>query len=72
MLASTIYLMVAVKLDVVRSTIAAEMLSLSDGCDVAIYINRLVSEILWVGGSQLSIIKYTDNQSLHDPVHSMK
>ena len=61
MLASTIYLMVAVKLveqffalywnsskikRVVRSTIAAEMLALSDGCDVAIYINRLVSLVI--------------------------
>ena len=33
---------------VVRSTIAVETLSLSDGCDVAIYISRLGSEILGV------------------------
>ena len=58
---------------VVRSTIAVENLSLSDGCDVAVYINRLVSEILRVDGSQLDIITYIeDNQSLHDAVHSMK
>ena len=56
----------------VHSTIAAETLSLRDGCDVAIYINRLVSEILRVDGSQLDIIIYTDNQSLYDAVHSIK
>ena len=33
---------------VVGSTIAAGALSLSDGCDVAICIQRLVSEILRV------------------------
>ena len=56
----------------VCSTIATETLSLSDGCDVAIYINRLVSEILPVDGSQLDIITYTDNQNLYDAVNSMK
>ena len=40
---------------VVRSTIAAGTLSLSDGCDVAIYINRSVSQILRVNGSQLDV-----------------
>ena len=56
---------------VVRSAIAAET-SLSNGCDVAIYINRLVSEILRVDGSQSDIIAKTDNQSLYDTVRSMK
>ena len=46
---------------VVRSTIAVEASSLSDGCDVAIYTNRLVPEILRVNGSQSDIITYTDN-----------
>ena len=36
---------------VARSTIAAETQSLSDGCNIAIYINRLVSEILHIDGS---------------------
>ena len=49
---------------VVRSTIAVETLCLSDGCDVAIYINRLVSEIVQVDGSRLDIITYKDNHSL--------
>ena len=49
---------------VVCSTSAAKTLSLSDGCDVAMYINRLVLKIVLVDGSQLDIITYTDNQSL--------
>ena len=57
---------------VVRSTIAVETLCLSDGCDVAIYINRLVSEIVQVDGSRLDIITYKDNHSLYDAVHTMK
>ena len=36
---------------VVRSTIAAETLSLSEGCDVAMYVNRLVSELLFHDGT---------------------
>ena len=59
-------------MSMVHSSIAAEALSLSGGCEVTIYINRLVSEILQVDGSQLNIIAYTDNQSLYDAVHSMK
>ena len=48
-----------------------ETLSLSEGCDVAMYINKLVSE-LFHDGKQLNIIAYTDNQSLHDGVHTLK
>ena len=36
---------------VVRSTIAAETLSLLEGCDVAMYVNRLVSELLFHDGT---------------------
>ena len=57
---------------VVRSTIAAETLSLSDGCDVAIYANKLISEIVSPDGKMLEILAYTDNQSLYDAAHSMK
>ena len=39
----------------VRSTIAAETLSLVDGCDVAIYINNLLSELLHTKPNCLSI-----------------
>ena len=49
----------------VWSTLAAETLSLSDGCDVTFYVDILLSELIL-------IIAYTDNQSLHDTVHSTK
>ena len=39
----------------VRSTIAAKTLSLVDGCDVAIYINNLLSELLHTKPNCLSI-----------------
>ena len=57
---------------VVRSTIAAETLPISEGCDVAMYINNLVSELLFHDGRQLNIIAYTDNQSLYDAAHTLK
>ena len=44
-----------------RSTVAAGTLSLSGGCDVALYINWVVSQIVQVDGSQLDITTYTDN-----------
>ena len=53
-------------------TIAAETLSLSEGCDLAMYINKLVSEFLFNDGKQLNIIAYIDNQSLYDAVHTLK
>ena len=55
---------------VVHSTIAAQ--SLVDGCDVTIYINNLLSELLHTKPNCLSITTYTDNQSLYEAVHSMK
>ena len=48
-----------------------ETLSLSEGCDVAMYINKLVPG-LFHDGKQLNIIAYTDNQSLHDGAHTLK
>ena len=57
---------------VVHSAIAAQTLSLVDGCDVTIYINNLLSELLHTKPNCLSITTYTDNQSLYEAVHSMK
>ena len=57
---------------VVRSTISAETLSLSEGCDVAIYVDKLVSELLYHDGKLLDITAYTNNQSLYDAAHSTK
>ena len=53
-------------------TIAAETLSLSERCDLAMYIKKLVSEFLFNDGKQLNIIAYIDNQSLYDVVHTLK
>ena len=60
---------------VVRSTIAAETLCLSEergGGNVAMYINKLVSKLWFHDGKQLNIIAYTDNESLYDAVHTLK
>ena len=39
----------------------------SEGCDVAIYISKLVE--LFHDGKQLNIIAYTDSQSLYNAAH---
>ena len=57
---------------VVRSTIGAETLSLSEGCDIALFTNKLISEIIYKNKIDLCITAYTDNQSLYDAVNSMK
>ena len=56
---------------VVRSTTAAETLPLSEGCDLAMCINKLVSELLFHNGKQFNIA-YTDNQSLYYAAHTLK
>ena len=57
---------------VVWSTLAAETLSLSGGCDVTFYVNIILSELIQKNSKPMNIIAYTDNQSLHDTVHSTK
>ena len=51
---------------------AAETLPLAEGRDAAIYINKLVSGLLFPDGKQLNIIAYTDNESLYDAAHTLK
>ena len=51
---------------------AVETLSLSEGYDVGMYINKLISESLLHDRKDLNIIAYTDNQSLHDAVHTLQ
>ena len=63
---------ILLKSRVVRSTITAETLSLSEGCDVAFHMNKIVPELLIHDGKQLNIIAYTDNQSLKDAAHTLK
>ena len=56
----------------VQSTLAAETLSLSDGCDATFYVNILLSEFIQKNSKPMNIITYTDNQSLTVTVHSTK
>ena len=51
---------------------AAEALPRAEGRDAAIYINKLVSELLFPDDKQLNIIAYTDNESLYHAVHTLK
>ena len=61
---------------VVRSTIGAETLPLIEGCDTALYISEMVSEISkrmnTKAPSPVNIEALTDNQSLFDTIHSTK
>lgn len=51
---------------------AVNTLSLSHECDIAVYINKLISKLFYTDGSKLDIVAYTNNQSLYDVVNSMK
>ena len=58
---------------VVRSTLAAETLSLVEGLDTAFYLGHLVSEILCnTKKNVVPIDCYIDNKSLYDNIHSTK
>ena len=58
---------------VVRSSLAAETLAMSDGVDSAVYISVLLSELyLELSSFEIPIDIYTDNKSLHDAIHSEK
>ena len=59
---------------VVRSTLAAETLSLVDALDTAMYLGFLLSEVIF-NGSRKNVIPidcYIDNKSLHDNIYSTK
>ena len=47
-------------------------LSLSHECDIAVYINKIISKLFYTDGSKLDIVAYTNNQNLYDVVNSMK
>ena len=52
-----------------RSTLAAEMQPLSDGCDTAFFIQSMLKENIFTTSSfHINIQASTDNQSLHDAV----
>ena len=56
---------------VVKSTMAAETLSLSEGCDTAQFISKLISEVLRLKSDKcLPITAFTDNRSLYDTINT--
>lgn len=58
---------------VVRSTLAAETLSLSEGCDTAFFLSNLIDEIFPTNTHPFVTVEaITDNQSLHDIVRTTK
>ena len=58
----------------VSSTLAAEALSMQDALDHAVYLGSLLTEIYCnsYAKSNLPIIAYTDNKSLHQNIYSTK
>ena len=46
-------------------------MSLSEGCDVALYISKLVSELLFHDGKQLNTTACAGN-SLYDALHTLQ
>ena len=57
----------------VSSTLGAETLALHDACDEAIYLNAILSEIIFDSKHpRLKIAVIIDNKSLHDNIHSTK
>ena len=58
---------------VVKSTLAAETLSFVEGCDMGIFLSKMISEI--ISGDNSSCIPVsclTDNKSLYDAAHTTK
>ena len=60
------------KLNVVRSSLAAETLVLIDTTDDGIYISELISELVFNGVKHIPIKIYTDSKSLDDALKSKK
>jgi hypothetical protein len=57
---------------VVRSTLSAEMLSLQEGVEDAIYLRAIVTELLQKDPKSLPIVAYVDNQSVVQAIGSTK
>ena len=58
---------------VVKSTLAAEGLSLSDGLDEAVYVKRVLCELMGLmPDKNLPIIGVTDHEGLFKSIHSTK
>ena len=57
---------------VVRSTIAAEALSLQEGLEAVFFYRTMVEEILGIPNKTIPITAYTDNKSVIEAVFSTK
>ena len=52
---------------------AAETLSFVEGCDMGIFMSKIVSEIITgVNNSSLPVTCMTDNKSLYDAAHTTR
>ena len=57
---------------VVRSTIAAEALSLQEGLECGYYYRQMLDDIMKLEENTIPIIAYVDNKSVIEAVHSTK
>ena len=57
---------------VVRSTLSAEMLSLQEGVEEAIYLRAIITEMLNKKENSLPIVPYVDNRSVTQSLYSTK
>jgi len=57
---------------VVRSTIAAEALSLQEGLESAVYYRHMLAEVVGISPIEIPIIAYVDNKSVIEAVNSTK
>lgn len=57
---------------VVKLTLAAKLLSLSEAVDHAIYLRHIISELTSISEEQLTIGAYAVNKSVVEALHSMK
>ena len=57
---------------VLRSTIAAEALSLQEGLEFSYYYRKIVEDITGVQPRTIPIVAYTDNKSVIEALHSTK
>ena len=57
---------------VVRSTLSAEMLSLQEGIDNALYLREMIREMIGLDEKSLPIVAYVDNKSVIQALNSTK
>ena len=57
---------------VVRSTIAAETLSLQEGLECSFYYRKMIEDIFGISNKTVPIVAYVDNKSVIEAVYSTK